>query len=172
MNGFSTGEEDSRGPPDQICCLVDDGERCLRPAGNASYSKRIQKTVTQRRLKLHIDHAARHIYICDYHKGVIQSARTKQRRRKDSEDDSNETDTDVPEVDLFQLQVNTLRRYKRHYKVPVRPGTNKAQLADALMKHFKTIPVKEKEALTFFIYMVKSNGNKLDQKNGISTEPA
>ncbi|XP_047003286.1 histone deacetylase complex subunit SAP30 homolog [Schistocerca americana] len=170
MNGFSTGEEDSRGPPDQVCCLVDDGERCMRPAGNASYSKRIQKIVTQRRLKLHIDRVARHIYICDYHKTVIQCARTKQRRRKDSEDDSNETDTDVPEVDLFQLQVNTLRRYKRHYKVATRPGINKAQLADTLMKHFKSIPVKEKEILTFFIYMVKTNSNKLDQKNGINVD--
>lgn len=37
----------------------------------------------------------------------------------------------------------------------------------ALMKHLKTIPVVEKETLTFFIYMVKSNSNKLDQKNGI-----
>lgn len=60
---------------------------------------------------------------------IIQCARTK-RRRKDSEDDSNETDTDVPEVDLYQLQVNTLRRYKKHYKVPMRQGLNKAQLAD------------------------------------------
>lgn len=80
---------------------------------------------------------ARHIYICDYHKTVIQCARTKQRRRKDSEDDSNETDTDLPEVDLFQLQMNTLRRYKRHYKVPTRPGTNKAQLADVSTPSFK-----------------------------------
>jgi histone deacetylase complex subunit SAP30 len=55
MNGFSTGEEDSRGPPNQFCCLIDEGERCMHPAGNASYSKRIQKTVTQRRLRLHID---------------------------------------------------------------------------------------------------------------------
>ena len=55
MNGFSTGEEDSRGAADQICCLMDDGDRCSRVAGNASYSKRIQKTVTQRRLKLHLD---------------------------------------------------------------------------------------------------------------------
>lgn len=55
-NGFSTGEEDSRGNSDQICCLVDDGDRCRRPAGNASYSKRVQKTVAQRRLKLNIDH--------------------------------------------------------------------------------------------------------------------
>ena len=70
--------------------------------------------------------------------------RVRQRKRKDSEDDSNETDRDtltvserererdrdLPEVDLFQLQINTLRRYKRHYKVPTRPGLNKAQLAE------------------------------------------
>lgn len=55
MNGFSTGEEDSRGPTDQICCLIDENERCKNAAGNASYSKRIQKTVTSRRLKLAID---------------------------------------------------------------------------------------------------------------------
>lgn len=55
MNGFSTGEEDSRGPADQICCLIDENERCRNAAGNASYSKRIQKTVTTRRLKLNID---------------------------------------------------------------------------------------------------------------------
>ncbi|XP_031783415.1 histone deacetylase complex subunit SAP30 homolog [Nasonia vitripennis] len=173
MNGFSTGEEDSRGASDQICCLVDEGTRCTRPAGNASYSKRIQKTVTQRRLKLNLDNLARHIYICDYHKQVIQCARTKQqqqRRRKDSEEDSGETDNDLPEVDLFQLQVGTLRRYKRHYKLTTRPGLNKAQLADFLAKHFKTIPVAEKETLSVFFYTVKTNANKLDYKNGLSND--
>lgn len=39
-----------------------------------------------------------------------------------------------------------------------------------LMKHFKTIPVIEKEALSFFIYTVKTNANKLDQKNGLSND--
>merc|ERR1711997_1411064 len=106
---------------------------------------------------------ARHIYICDFHKSVIQNLRTK-RKRKDSEDSaSGETDSEHPEVDLFQLQVNTLRRYKKHYKVPVRQGLNKAQLADSMMRHFKTIPVPEKETLTFFIYMVKTNKSKLDR---------
>jgi len=33
-------------------------------------------------------------------------------------------------VDLYQLQVNTLRRYKKHFKIPTRPGLNKAQLAE------------------------------------------
>ena len=77
---------------------------------------------------------ARHIYICDHHKELIQSLRTK-RKRKDSEDDSGETDSEHPEVDLYQLQVNTLRRYKKHYKVPVRQGLNKAQLADVSTSH-------------------------------------
>ena len=76
---------------------------------------------------------ARHIYICDYHKAMIQSMRSK-RKRKDSEEggDSGETDSAVeqPEVDLFQLGVSTLRRYKKHFKVQCRPGLNKAQLAD------------------------------------------
>lgn len=76
-----------------------------------------------------------HTYICDFHKGRIQCARTK-RRRKESEDDSNETDTDIPEVDLYQLQVNTLRRYKKHYKVVTRPGMNKAQLSDVSLSTF------------------------------------
>lgn len=53
-NGFSSAEEDSRGPVDQMCCLMDDGGICRNAAGNASYSKRIQKTVAQRRLKLTI----------------------------------------------------------------------------------------------------------------------
>lgn len=82
-----------------------------------------------------IRNSARHSHICDYHKNRIQSVRSKKRRhRKDSEDDSNETDTELstsmPEVDLVQLQMNTLRRYKRHYKVSARQGLNKNQMAE------------------------------------------
>jgi len=39
-----------------------------------------------------------------------------------------------------------------------------------LLNHFKTIPVNEKEALTFFIYTLKKNGNKLDQKNANNSD--
>lgn len=79
---------------------------------------------------LRVQFQARHTYICDFHKAMIQCARTKQRRPKDSDNDSNEADMDTPEVDWFQLQLNTLRRYKRYYKVQTRPGLNKAQLAE------------------------------------------
>ncbi|XP_042306944.1 histone deacetylase complex subunit SAP30L isoform X2 [Sceloporus undulatus] len=145
MNGFSTEEDSRDGPPSapasassagaplcgQSCCLIEDGERCVRPAGNASFSKRIQKSISQKKLRLDIDKSVRHLYICDFHKNFIQSVRNK-RKRKTSDDggDSPEHDIDVPEVDLFQLQVNTLRRYKRHYKLQTRPGLNKAQLAE------------------------------------------
>lgn len=37
------------------CCLIDDGRRCHRIAGNASYSKRVQKTVFHKRLRLEND---------------------------------------------------------------------------------------------------------------------
>lgn len=67
---------------------------------------------------------------------MIQCARTRQKRLKDSEDDSNEAEMDTPDIDWFQLQVNTLRRYKKHFKIPTRPGLNKAQLADvSITKH-------------------------------------
>uniref|UniRef100_A0A8C1LKP7 SAP30 like n=1 Tax=Cyprinus carpio TaxID=7962 RepID=A0A8C1LKP7_CYPCA len=92
--------------------------------------------------------------------------------RKTSDDggESPDHDVEVPEVDLFQLQVNTLRRYKRHYKIQTRPGLNKAQLAETVSRHFRNIPVNEKETLTYFIYMVKSSKSRLDQKPDASKQ--
>lgn len=65
----SSGSSSGNNNGSNLCCLTEDGSRCSRVAGNASYSKRIQKTVQQKRLKLSIDSSARHIYICDHHKG-------------------------------------------------------------------------------------------------------
>ena len=59
MNGFSTEEDSHSGGHDQICCLIESNYRCGRQAGNASYSKRIQKTVLQRRLRLARDDSVR-----------------------------------------------------------------------------------------------------------------
>ena len=110
---------------------------------------------------------------------MIQSAK---RRRKDFCDDdrnngsdyqfvnsysSSEIAIDEPIVDLSSLQMNTLRRYKKHYRVPTKPGINKSQLADVLSDHFQNIDIDEKEAIAFFIYMVKCNRNKLDQNKPI-----
>ena len=42
----------------------------------------------------------------------------------------------------------------------------------SMTRHFKTIPVAEKEALTYFIYMVKTNKSKLDRdrRDGIDAD--
>lgn len=123
------------------CCLLEDNQRCHRIAGNASYSKRIEKQVTQRKLRLTVDQRSHHSYICDHHKQMIQSIRSSnKRKRKDSEDDDlpdNEGHSSGPssgqDVDLLALQVNTLRRYKKHYRIQTRPGLNKSQLAEVLI---------------------------------------
>ncbi|XP_028932862.1 LOW QUALITY PROTEIN: histone deacetylase complex subunit SAP30, partial [Ornithorhynchus anatinus] len=152
--------------PGQLCCLREDGERCGRAAGNASFSKRIQKSISQKKVKIDLDKTARHLYICDFHKNLIQSVRNR-RKRKGSDDDGGDSpvqDIDTPEVDLYQLQVNTLRRYKRHFKLQTRPGLNKAQLVEIIGCHFRSIPVNEKDTLTYFIYSVKNDKNKSDLK--------
>ena len=64
MNGFSTEEDSHSGGHDQVCCLRDSNRRCVRPAGNASYSKRIQKTVHQRNLRLARDDSVSTIKHC------------------------------------------------------------------------------------------------------------
>ena len=64
-NGF-TSEDDSRGGHGQVCCLLDNGDRCQNPAGNASYSKRIQKTVQQRKLQLLRDDSVGIRFTCLY----------------------------------------------------------------------------------------------------------
>lgn len=53
---------------------------------------------------------------------MIQSARS----LKPSQDET-------PEVDFSQLQMNTLRRYKKHFKVITKPSLNKAQMAEVIV---------------------------------------
>lgn len=214
---ISLSSPSTGGPPSgtNYCCLTEDGSRCTKISGNASYSKRIQKIVQQKKLRLSIDNSARHVYICDHHKTMIQSVRGSERggqasssgKRKRAKDDNHDIfdetgdmmsnmmpgghhhhhsdmgfhssffDSDYHAhhqdggrkdphaVDLASLQVNTLRRYKKHFHVPAKPGLNKQQLAETLHRHFRSIPVNEKEAITYFIFSIKLNKNKLDRGN-------
>jgi len=256
-----------------ICCLLDDGVRCDRVAGNASFSARIQKIVASKKMNFALDPNVRHAYICDHHKAVITVAKKSVPTARESKAAgrnlvataaaSNNVNTNtlppphlnsyndialnqatiqhpvnlelmanqgrlannhtgmlismpirpgtqiayshyptgahpnqlarvdhpvlatsaapgfdstgggdsIPsssggvEVDLQQLQVNTLRRYKRHFRVQTRPGLNKMQLAESLKHHFRTLPIIEKEAITYFVYIVKSSRNKLDHNS-------
>jgi histone deacetylase complex subunit SAP30 len=134
--------------------------------GNASYSRSVQLTVAQRRLRIALDPAAGHAYICDHHKNIIQAVR-RSRPRRVSEDDSGdpEDEEEGADIDLMQLQINTLRRYKRQFKVSARPGLSKAQLAETCNRHFQGLPVADKETIATFVYMIKKSGSKLDKEN-------
>jgi len=89
------------------------------------------------------------------------SSSGKKRKRKHS----SEKEPEYGEVALEQLPMNALRRYKRAFKLQTRPQLPKPQLAEIVQRHFRSMPVNEKEALAYFIYMVKMNKNKLDNKD-------
>lgn len=63
----------------------------------------------------------------------------------------------VLQVDLFQLQVNTLRRYKRHYKLQTRPGLNKAQLAEVILKVKPLFPLAYQFSISAILTTSSSN---------------
>jgi len=85
----------------------------------------------------------------------------KKRKRKHS----SEKEPDYGDVALEQLPMNALRRYKRAFKLQIRQQLPKPQLAELVQRHFRSMPVNEREALAYFIYMVKMNKNKLDNKD-------
>lgn len=160
-------------------------------AGNASFSLKIQKIVGTKGMNITLDPTVRHTYICEHHKAVITVAKkaptiarepAQVRQVNNSKgvgayaQHVNQTGGDNiasasgsssgggggVDVDLQQLQVNTLRRYKRHFRIQTKPGLNKMQLAEAMKGHFRTLPIIEKEAITYFVYIVKCYRNKLD----------
>ena len=55
VNGYAAMASEEDPLSSQTCCLVENGRQCTRIAGNACYSKKIQKTVAQRKLKLHMN---------------------------------------------------------------------------------------------------------------------
>lgn len=210
------------------CCLIENGSRCVRNAGNASYSKRIEKQVAQRKLNLSVDPSSAHFYICEHHKQIIQSIRTSVKRissgssvatkrsKDEMESGSFLMDTDVdsvndfnngplntdspneqilsyhshyhspspsiissnmplsssssnktygnyqsPCIDFHSLQVSTLRKYKRFYKIAVKNAANKNYLTDEIARHFhNNIQVNEKDTINKFIYTLKNGKNE------------
>jgi histone deacetylase complex subunit SAP30 len=157
MSSNGGSRHESRSPEgEDACCVIESGARCSNRPANLSLSKKM-KSLAQKKQKIHFDSNAGHSRICDVHRAIIHSLRGK-RKRKDSEEENDF----IPEVDFLQLQMNTLRRYKRHYKLQLKPGSNKIQLVEAVTKHFRTIRINEKKCIPLFISMVKSHKSKLD----------
>lgn len=87
----------------------------------------------------------------------MKSSRTRPNRttRKRSSKSRKSYSDDKP-VDFNLLDIDTLKRYKRHYKLR---GRNKTELVAMASKHFETINVNEFEVINNFIIQLKQNSS-------------
>eukprot|EP00038_Savillea_parva_P002379 m.113846 g.113846 ORF g.113846 m.113846 type:complete len:77 (+) comp10818_c1_seq4:184-414(+) len=71
----------------------------------------------------------------------------------------------VPKVNLGTLNMNTLKRYKRHYNLKDDTPT-KRELVEVVTDHFRAqeMSVSEQETILLFSHMIKNNMSKLDKK--------
>lgn len=55
-------------------------------------------------------------------------------------------------VNFTKLDMATLKKYKRHYKLKTRQNATKTELAQAVAKHFAGQTVDEADAISLFMY--------------------
>lgn len=176
------------------CCLMDKRNRCHRMAGDSCLSKRTDDILRETGLDLYLDNRAAHGYICDQHKQIISDARVAYKRKKVEADSlrkkqsettkhrRHDEDHRVPSssqtlavkhvspsqlprfVDVSSLSNESLRKYKKHFKLTVK-GNQKPQLVDAVRQHLSSIPVNEKEAVSFFLYQIKKNNYQEEMRS-------
>ena len=58
-------------------------------------------------------------------------------------------------VDFTKLDMATLKRYKRHYRLKTRQNVTKTELAMAVAKHFASTTVDEADTISLFMYSAR-----------------
>lgn len=61
-------------------------------------------------------------------------------------------------VDFSKLDMATLKRYKRHYRLKTRQNVTKTELATAVAKHFASQTVDEADTISLFMYSARAGG--------------
>ena len=59
-------------------------------------------------------------------------------------------------VDFSKLDMATLKRYKRHYRLKTRQNVTKTELALAVSKHFASQTVDEADTISLFMYSARA----------------
>eukprot|EP00039_Didymoeca_costata_P019865 m.339211 g.339211 ORF g.339211 m.339211 type:complete len:141 (+) comp18705_c0_seq1:57-479(+) len=136
------------------CCLIENKKRCQRAATNTKLSKRVLNRLISRFPSVSLDEKAEHTYICDVHKRLTEQLNNDKRKRSQS---------DVPEVNFSALHMNTLKRYKKHYKLSA-DTASKSDLVEVVSQHFKLQNVVEMDTIMLFSHMIKNNMNRFDSK--------
>jgi hypothetical protein len=62
-------------------------------------------------------------------------------------------------IDFAKFEVSTLKKYKKFYHIRTKHNSTKAELASAVNRHFLSQPLNEIEAITYFVYAVRNQGN-------------
>ena len=90
------------------------------------------------------------------------SAATKSAKEHD-DDETNNTKKSAEDkaaaaltVDFSKLDMVTLKRYKRHYRLKTRQNVTKTELALAVAKHFASQTVDEADTISLFMYSARA----------------
>lgn len=96
------------------------------------------------------------------------AAKNKKPKRADEEEDpaaasqgeaarpKGEKDARNLTVDFTKLDMATLKRYKRHYRLKTRQNVTKTELALAVAKHFSSQTVDEADTISLFMYSARA----------------
>jgi histone deacetylase complex subunit SAP30 len=73
-------------------------------------------------------------------------------------------------VDFSKLDMVTLKRYKRHYRLKTRQNVTKPELAHAIAKHFATQTIDEADTISLFMYSARASADSIyhDRRDYIS----
>mmetsp|Transcript_2169 Transcript_2169/g.2877 ORF Transcript_2169/g.2877 Transcript_2169/m.2877 type:complete len:104 (+) Transcript_2169:41-352(+) len=72
-------------------------------------------------------------------------------------------------VDFSKLDVQALKRYKRNYKLKTRHNSTKAELVQAVTKHFATVVVNEVEIIEMFLEAISTQQDRSPDEAGSPT---
>uniref|UniRef100_UPI00374453C3 uncharacterized protein n=1 Tax=Calcarisporiella thermophila TaxID=911321 RepID=UPI00374453C3 len=59
-------------------------------------------------------------------------------------------------VDFNSMDINILRKYRRIHRVRTRAKPTRDELVEAVKRHFAALPVREIDAVTYFLYAVQN----------------
>mmetsp|Transcript_44191 Transcript_44191/g.116126 ORF Transcript_44191/g.116126 Transcript_44191/m.116126 type:complete len:141 (+) Transcript_44191:30-452(+) len=68
-------------------------------------------------------------------------------------------------VDFTKLDLATLKRYKRHYRLKTRQNVTKPELALAVAKHFASQTVDEADTISLFMYSARAGNLQYDRRD-------
>ena len=68
-------------------------------------------------------------------------------------------------LDFSKLDMATLKRYKRHYRLKTRQNVTKTELAQAVAKHFASQTVDEADTISLFMYSARAGTLQYDRRD-------